>query len=126
MDSMCAVRNLSNGGGSVEELCALVKLLWNKTEELKMVPSFRWMSRGEMMMQGVDALSKLATQWHLRVDYVQGMRAERVCDTFMPDVTKCEPFIIAAIAGQLHCAGTLPQWEGKSWWDVMLVHAKRV
>jgi hypothetical protein len=77
-------------------------------------------------MRGVDALSKLATQWHLRVDYVQGMRAERVCDTFMPDVTKCEPFIFAAIAGQLHCAGILPQWEGKSWWDVMLVHAKRV
>ena len=123
MDSLCSVRNIIKGGGPVPELCSAVKMIWKQTKMIQIEMSVRWMSRDEFMMQHVDALSKIDTEWKLKDDYASENVRQRGLHIRMPDLARCGPVIEAMIREQSHGLLVLPRWEGKSWWRKVLEHA---
>ena len=120
MDSMCSVRNIAKGGGPIPELCSVVKMIWKQAHQLQIKMSVRWLSREEVMMKHVDALSKVATEWALRDSYVIEKTRSSGLHISMPDLARCGIVIDNMIREQSHGHLILPRWEGKSWWRKVL------
>ena len=116
MDSMCSVRNLLKGGGSVKGLVVLIKDIWVVCRELgaRLLP--RWQRRNELMMQKADDLSKVHTLWSLRSTFVTEMVQLYGVTPVLPDVAKAGKAIAAVLARGSRAALILPVWEGQSWW----------
>ena len=116
MDSMCSVRNLCKGGGSVQGLVLLIKAIWVfcRDNEVRLLP--RWQRRSELMMQRVDDLSKVYTYWTLKDTFVAKVEREHGLTPVFPDVARAGPAVSAVLARGLRAALVLPRWEGQAWW----------
>jgi hypothetical protein len=116
MDAMCAVRNLANGGGPVEDLVHIVKKLWLRCHELKVTLCPVWLNREASMMRVADALSKQGTKWLVRNQYIQLIKRRHNVPVFLPDLARAGPAVLQAITRREHIAILLPRWEAQSWW----------
>jgi len=125
MDSKPALANLTNGGGSVEILCTLVKYIWCQLERLGAAPSFRWLSRDSATMVRVDAVSK-EVSFGLNEDVRVSLSARFACEVFFVGYTRIPNFLSSILAAFRRCALVVPKWEAKSWWPILVSHASFV
>ena len=100
MDSMCSVRNLAKGGGPVEELVKWVKVIWRLCDEGNITLIPKWLRHNALMMQRVDALSKMGTLWLMDPTWALSIQQETGSFPLLPDLSKCEPTVQAAVGRQ--------------------------
>jgi hypothetical protein len=124
MDSMCAVKNLVKGGGPVPALVHWIKEIWKVCRDLDVTLSPRWQRRSVFMMQRVDDLSKVGTEWALLESFVQEVWQRFGTTTTMPDLARCGPTLLAVVNRKAKVALVLPVWEGKAWWGFAVANCR--
>jgi hypothetical protein len=124
MDSMCSVRNLEKGGGPVPLLCNLVKIVWRITTEFDIKIKPRWQRRSVTMMQRVDSLSKIGTEWEPLPAFIAEVQATLGMPLLVIDLARVGPIITALVRRGIRTAVLLPRWEAQSWWGFAMEHTK--
>jgi hypothetical protein len=120
LDSKAAVSNLVRAG-PVRELLPLVKQIWYLFEEKKITPVFRWVPRRDSPMRRVDELSKKVT-FKLKPESLTLFENKFGC----VDHNKLAEVLAGVVVRGIQCAVLVPRWEGKSWWSVLVTHAKDI
>lgn len=123
LDSAAGVQNLLNGGGSVSDLCGLVRKLWQIWHDLGVTPFPKWCRRTERNMRVVDALSKSVS---FQLTDPSGL--EELCDlpVTLPDFNSIGLCVNTILAGRRSMAIVVPRWEGKPWWTTVTSNATRL
>lgn len=128
MDSYPAVRNLINGGGPVQELCAEVKAWWAWCEQREIKPQYVWIRREEN--KEADKLSKAdGRKWTVRAAVRQAI-SERwsLLDTeFSAPEFGAIGFVLKLAQRDRRRVGLVyPGWPAQSWWPEIHQRARDV
>ena len=118
LDSKPSVANLTNGGGPVLALCAVVKQLWIEWDLLSVTSTFRWLPRETMEMQRVDEASKALSFW-LKPELQADLSLEFGREFFSVSYNQIANTIECILARKRKCALVVPRWEAKSWWPIL-------
>jgi hypothetical protein len=118
MDSSAALANMTNGGGPVHELSALVKWISLILTKHHISAIFRWFPRERLEMKLVDGLSKSVTFYTnpLTIISLQVRWQREIIST---DHGKIPDALQAIIGRGLRCVLIAPRWEAKPWWSTL-------
>ena len=121
LDSKGAIVNLLKSG-PVRNLSPLVQKAWNMFDELKIVPTFRWVRRDTDELKRVDLLSKKVS-FSLKKEVQEVFTKRLKCEILSVDHNDIANVIAMIVARKLICGLLIPRWEGKSWWSMVQEHS---
>ena len=120
MDSMCATRNILNGGGNKDDLVQLIKAIFIRCDNLGSSLHPMWLPRDSIIMVKADALSKPNTKWKLLKHFAESYKISPI----FPELNQCKNAVLAAASRPSKSILILPRWEAQVWWSVLLQHAQ--
>ena len=121
MDSSCAIQNLVNGGGPVQQLCDTVKEITALLERYQVEPIFNWLPRENGFMKKVDEASKcFESQWTLKKEVVAQLRRRfAVTTVLMPQFGQISNLLKTIRFTNVKGIIVLPKWPAQSWWPLL-------